>query len=124
MDFAFLMAEQRIKQAINNGDFDHLPGKGKPLELEDLSAIPEELRVGYKILKNAAMVPEEVQLNKQMITLEELISCCDDQQQKEDYQHQLTEKKLRYNMIMDRRKLKSSGAYRSYRSKINRKLGL
>lgn len=124
MDFAFIMAEERIKQAIEQGELDDLPGKGKPLQLEDLSAIPEELRVGYKILKNAGMVPEEVQLNKQMMTIEELIACCEDEKEKENYQRQLTEKKLRYQMLMDRRKMKATGSFRSYRSKINQKLGL
>src|SRR6266540_3378743 len=38
------IAEQRILEAQRKGEFDNLPGKGKPLELEDLSWVPEELR--------------------------------------------------------------------------------
>lgn len=30
MDIFLSFAEERIRQAINNGDFDDLPGKGKP----------------------------------------------------------------------------------------------
>ena len=30
------IAEEKIRQAIRNGDLDHIPGKGKPLQLEDL----------------------------------------------------------------------------------------
>src|SRR5688572_32819466 len=47
------IAEQRIAEAIANGDFDDLPGSGKPLELDDDALIPEELRLAYRILKNA-----------------------------------------------------------------------
>ncbi len=45
------IAEEKIRQAIRNGDLDHIPGKGKPLQLEDLSMVPPELRMSYKILK-------------------------------------------------------------------------
>ena len=41
-----------------------LPGKGKPLELEDLSWVPEDLRIGYHVLKNAHVLPPEVELLK------------------------------------------------------------
>ncbi|WP_348250838.1 DnaJ family domain-containing protein [Salmonella enterica] len=38
-----------MRQAIGNGDLDYLPGKGIPLQLEDLSMVPPELRMSYKI---------------------------------------------------------------------------
>ena len=55
------IAEQRIAEAIENGDFDNLPGAGKPLELDDDSLVPEELRLAYRILKNAGFVPPEIE---------------------------------------------------------------
>ncbi|HEX6413120.1 MAG TPA: DnaJ family domain-containing protein [Burkholderiales bacterium] len=55
------IAEQRIAEAIANGDFDDLPGSGKPLELDDDSLLPEELRLAYRILKNAGFVPPEIE---------------------------------------------------------------
>ena len=54
------IAEQKIAEAIENGDFDDLPGAGKPLELDDDSLVPEDLRLAYRILKNAGFVPPEV----------------------------------------------------------------
>ncbi|HXV49429.1 MAG TPA: DnaJ family domain-containing protein, partial [Candidatus Binatia bacterium] len=53
------LAEQRILEAQRKGDFDNLPGKGKPLEIEDLSALPEDLRMAYHVLKNAHVLPPE-----------------------------------------------------------------
>lgn len=64
MDAISIIAEQRIREACERGAFDSLPGAGKPLELEDNSHIPEDLRMAYKLLKNAGYVPEEVLTGK------------------------------------------------------------
>lgn len=55
------IAEQRIAEAIENGDFDDLPGSGKPLQLDDDSLVPEELRLAYRVPKNAGFVPSEIE---------------------------------------------------------------
>ena len=47
------IAEAKILTGIERGEFDDLPGAGKPLEVEDLSRIPAHLRAGYKLLRNA-----------------------------------------------------------------------
>src|SRR5215470_3074341 len=56
-----LLVEQRISEAMARGDFDKLPGAGKPLELDDDSLVPEEERVAFRIMKNAGFVPPEVE---------------------------------------------------------------
>lgn len=68
------IAEQRIAQAIANGDFDDLPGSGKPLELDDDSLLPEGLRLAYRILKNAGFVPPEVETLNEIAALERLVT--------------------------------------------------
>lgn len=65
--------EQRIGEAARRGDFDALPGAGGPLQLDDDRLVPEELRVAYRILKNAGYVPPEVQTLKEIGALERLI---------------------------------------------------
>ncbi len=77
--------EQRIKDAQKKGDFDNLPGKGEPLEVEDNSHVPEELRLVYKILKNANCVPPEVQLRKDIRVMEDMLEGMKDE--KEKYRH-------------------------------------
>ncbi|MDR2827535.1 MAG: DUF1992 domain-containing protein [Candidatus Adiutrix intracellularis] len=47
-----LLAEQKIIDAMAEGQFDNLPGRGHPQELEDLSHLPADLRPAYIILKN------------------------------------------------------------------------
>lgn len=55
------LAEQRLADAVSRGEFDGLPGAGKPLALDDDPLVPEELRLAYRILKNAGFVPREVE---------------------------------------------------------------
>ncbi|WP_333840920.1 DnaJ family domain-containing protein [Pelomicrobium sp.] len=61
-----LIAEQRIQEAIEAGEFDHLPGAGKPLVLDDDRMVPEALRAALRVLKNAGYVPPEVEQLKEL----------------------------------------------------------
>src|SRR5260221_6764096 len=58
------IAERKIQEAIEEGQFDNLPGKGKPIVFDDDPATPPELRMANKILKNAGVLPEWVQVQK------------------------------------------------------------
>jgi Domain of unknown function (DUF1992) len=66
------IAERRIAEAVSRGDFDDLPGAGQPLDLTDDALVPEELRVAYRILKNAGFVPPEVEALNEIAALERL----------------------------------------------------
>ena len=50
------IAERKIEEAMAEGQFDNLPGTGKPLELEDLSHLPPDMRMAYTILKNSGYI--------------------------------------------------------------------
>ena len=69
-----LLAERKIEEAIARGEFDDLPGVGRPLDLDDDPLVPEELRVAYRILKNVGYVPPEVQTLNQIAELERYIA--------------------------------------------------
>jgi hypothetical protein len=69
--------EERIKGAQRKGEFDNLPGSGKPLNLEDDRFVPEDLRLAFKILKNADCVPPEIELKKEIEQLEAMMSKMD-----------------------------------------------
>ena len=58
--------DEKIKEAIAKGEFDNLPGKGTPLDLDAYFAAPEHLRIGYSILKGADIIPEEMELLRQI----------------------------------------------------------
>lgn len=82
MDFFERVAENRIQEAIEAGLFDDLIGKGQPLHLEDESHIPPELRMAYKILKNADCLPLELEVRKEILTLQDLVAGLEDEAEK------------------------------------------
>jgi hypothetical protein len=67
------LVDARIEEARLRGEFDNLPGAGKPLPEEDLS-VPEELRLAHRILKNAGVLPPELgelsEINQLMTALD------------------------------------------------------
>lgn len=67
------IVEERIQAALKKGDFQNLEGAGKPLRLHDDANVPEELRLAYKILKNADMLPPEIELQKNIRQMEDLL---------------------------------------------------
>jgi hypothetical protein len=68
-----IIAEQKIREAIERGEFDALPGQGRPLDLSDAPLVPDELRMAYRLLKNAGFVPPELEARKEIRDLEQLI---------------------------------------------------
>ena len=67
------IVEQRIRDAQRRGEFENLEGNGKPLRLDDESNIPEDLRMAYKVLRNAEMMPPELELRKEILRTEDLL---------------------------------------------------
>ena len=67
------IVEDRIRMAQQRGEFDNIPGAGMPLDLSDDRYIPEDLRLAYKILKNADCLPPEIELKKEIRRTEDLL---------------------------------------------------
>jgi hypothetical protein len=102
MDPLARIAEEKIRESMARGEFDNLPGAGKPLVLEDDSMVPEELRVAYKILKNAGCLPPELELRKEIITLKSLAAAVEDDQERRRKLKELNAKLLRFNVTRKR----------------------
>ncbi|MGG1676318.1 DnaJ family domain-containing protein [Neobacillus sp. NRS-1170] len=123
MDMFQIVSEDRIKKAYKDGEFENLPGLGKPMQLEDLSGIPEELRMAYKLLKNAGYTQEESHLRQELMTIEDLIKKTDDSNEKENLQRKLNEKLIRFNQIMSKKGVKTnSSIFKNYELKVQSKL--
>jgi hypothetical protein len=71
------IAERRIREAQDRGDFDNLPGSGAPLALDDDRLVPEDLRVAYRLLKNAGFIPPELAPHREIRDLEQLLQAAD-----------------------------------------------
>lgn len=83
--------EKHIKDAQEKGDFDNLPGNGQPISLDDDSAVPEDLRVAFRILKNAGYLPPALQDRREAVELDHLLRTLDN----DDPQFAVSEKRLR-----------------------------
>ncbi len=68
------IVEERIRRAQKKGEFENLEGTGEPLNLADYQAVAEELRLAYKILKNADCLPPEIEIKKEIHQTEKLLS--------------------------------------------------
>lgn len=103
MDIMATIAERKISEAMARGELDNLAGAGKPLEMdEDLSGVPEELRMAYKILKNAGFVPPEVELRNEIVSLREMLGQLEDDEERRTLRRQLDFKLLKLNMMRKR----------------------
>lgn len=76
------LAEEKIIAAMQRGEFRDLPGAGKPLPADDLTNVPEEMRMAYKVLKNAGIVPPELELRREISSLETHTFKCADHGEK------------------------------------------
>ena len=115
-----IIAEQKILEAIARGEFANLPGAGKPLRLEDDSMVPGELRISYKVLKNAGCIPPELELRKEIITLRDLLRTVEDDGGKKDKYRELNYKLLKLNLMM--RRTVNLDDFPEYKDRIARKL--
>ena len=71
------LVEARIERALECGELTDLPGQGRPLSLEDDTCVAPELRLAYRILKNAGYVPEEIEIRREIMSLAVLIDAID-----------------------------------------------
>lgn len=102
MEAVAKIAEERIRKAIEEGEFENLRGAGKPLVLDDETWIPEELRVAYRFLKNAGCIPPELELKKEIVSLKDLIDTIDDDKEKLKRLRELNFKIMKFNMMRER----------------------
>ena len=76
------IADAKIAAAIEAGELANLPGAGKPLDLDEDPLVPEDLRVAWRILKNAGFVPPEVAERRERVELSRLIATIEDDGQR------------------------------------------
>ena len=115
------LAEETILAALRRGEFDDLPGAGQPLSLDDDSAVPEDLRVAYRILHNAGCLPPEQQLRREISEVEGLL---------QHLESSAEEQRLRRHLLLLQTRLALQGRESSlltqegaYREKLLRRIG-
>lgn len=113
------IVEERILEAQRAGVFENLPGKGKPLELEDLNWVPEDLRAAYIMLRNAHVLPPEAELIKEIRTLEDLLKYVDESGERRALVKSIHYKVIRLDLL--KRRSLAMGAVRRYGRKLVRR---
>jgi Domain of unknown function (DUF1992) len=116
LSYFWRIAEERILEAQRAGAFDDLPGKGKPLQLEDLNWVPEDLRIGYMVLKNAHVLPPEAELLKDIHTLEDLLKHVEDEGARRALAKSIQWKMIRLDML--KRRTMTVNTVRDYSRKL------
>ena len=93
--------DEKIEESIARGEFDNLPGKRKALDLDDYFVTPEHLRMGYSILKSADVIPEEMELLRQIEGLKKSLDSSTTRMENKALRQQLSEKLTNFNMRME-----------------------
>ncbi len=102
------IVESLIKEAQERGEFDNLPGRGKPIDLTAYFETPEEVRLAQSVLKNAGMTAPEVQLLREIAELRQLQAAVLDEAKKKDIHKQIQQKEVEFNLMMERQKRQRS----------------
>ena len=92
------ICEQRIQEAMQRGEFDDLPGYGKPVAPSDDSMVPEDLRLAYKMLRDAGYLPPEMSLQAEIRSLQDLLDRIDDEDDRNRLRIAINERSLRLNL--------------------------
>ena len=96
------LVESKIKEAMERGEFDNLHGKGKPLDLGAYFDTPEDVRAAYSVLKNAGMLPREVELLKEIAELKQVESALSEERKRLDIRKQIEKKQIEFSLMMER----------------------
>jgi len=67
------IAEQKIREAVERGELDNLPGAGRPLDLGEDPLVPEEVRLAYRLLKNAGFLPPALETRREIRELQRVL---------------------------------------------------
>ena len=103
VSFFFHVAEARIREAIDRGLLDDLPGKGQPLPADDAEDVPSELRGAYRILRNANVLPEELVVHRDLLTLGDLLAACHDEAARDPIRRRIAAVRVRYELLKEER---------------------
>ena len=96
------IAENRITEAMAQGEFENLPGAGQPLDFEEYFRTPEDLRMAYSILKSAHCVPAEVELLNDVARLERAIAQAADPTARQSLQRALTDRQTQLAVMLEK----------------------
>jgi Domain of unknown function (DUF1992) len=100
--------EKLIEEWLAAKECEELPGKGKPLDLNEYFRWPEDQRIGLSLLKNSGCVPFEVEQLKEIKRLSDEIAKCSDEQARSRLQRRLQEERVQLNLRIEKSRRRKS----------------
>ena len=99
MDAIAWIAEQRIREAMEQGLFDNSPYRGRRVHLEEDESIPPDLRMAFKVLKDAGCLPPEVELRREIATLSDLLDAIAEGEERRRLRRERSDRVLRLEIL-------------------------
>jgi hypothetical protein len=96
------LVEKKIREAMEQGQFDDLPGQGRPQNHDEYFALPEEARLSTTVLKNAGYLPAEVALCKEIAALRVALLGSTEEAERQHLTRALNDKVLELNLLLER----------------------
>ena len=98
------IADKKIREAMQQGEFDNLPNRGKRLDPDDYFKWPADLRMAYSVLKSAGCVPEEVSMLKDIANLEASLAKASREDERARIRKALDLRRTELNLALERAK--------------------
>lgn len=95
------LVEEKIREAMEAGEFDNLPGKGQPIDLDAYFATPADIRLGYSVLKSSGCVPAEVALLKEIEELKVRLAVASHIAERKQLEQQVKSLILKLDLLLD-----------------------
>ena len=96
------IAENKIQEAAERGEFENLEGAGKPIDLEAYFKMPASVRAGYDLLYQNNVVPKPILLKKEIESLRAQRDSISDPSERHKLQKQIAEKTIQVDLLLMR----------------------
>lgn len=100
------IVEEMIKKAQERGEFDDLPGKGKPIDLTEYFETPEDTRVAQSVLKSSGFSSPEVELLKEIAQLRQALASATEGKKQAEIRKRIQEKQIEFSLRMEKARRK------------------
>ena len=115
------IVEDLIKKAQRDGEFDNLPGAGKPLPPDEFAHYPEDIRMVMRILKNSGHDAEAQFVKEEMSDLQHQMKKSLGKD-KTELEKQYNEKLTQMNRLLSKKGIQTnSSAFKQYQSQMEDK---
>jgi hypothetical protein len=104
VDWMAWIAERRIEEAMQEGLFDNVEGRGRPLPPDRFAALPPGFRMAARVLANAGLAPEAVGLLRELRETQRRWGAANTPEEEARLRREYVEVEFKYNLAMERQR--------------------